>query len=342
VRRSAAERKDAGTDAGLSFARMESTDPAAPRPPSTDAGKRVPTDRDLQYDYAVQEVGRILTAARDSRPFSVGTLQRIMGAMANTLAGGDDRLLLQAMETGHDQVDLPGHMVNTAIFAVKIGQGAGCSDEELPWLALAGSLHDLGMVILPSRILEKPESLSDEERALVRHHPEKGFRLLQALGSEYEWLSNVALQEHEREDGSGYPRGLKGDEIHDFSKIVGLADVYEALTHGRPYRQMRVAFDVVKELISSERSKFPDRLLKGFIRGLSTFPVGSYVRLNSQEIARIISTNPAFPLRPVVEIVAGPKAEPLASPRQMDLSNNTLLYITEAYSPALPESPSPK
>jgi hypothetical protein len=342
VRRSAAERKDAGAEAGLSFSRMESTVQDAPRPPSADPAKRVLTDRDLQYDFALQEVGRILTAARDSRPFSVGTLQRIVGVMAGALAGGDDRLLLQAMGGGQTHVDLPRHLVNTAIFAVKIGQGVGCSGEELPWLALAGSLHDIGMVILPQRILEKPDSLSDEETALVRHHPEKGFRLLQTLGSEYEWLSNVALQEHEREDGSGYPRGLKGDEIHEFAKIVGLADVYEALTHGRPYRQTRVAFDVVKELISSERSKFPDRMLKGFIRGLSTFPVGSYVRLNSQEIARIISTNPAFPLRPVVEIVAGPKAEPLTPPRQIDLSDSTLIYITEAYSPALPDGTDPK
>ena len=72
--------------------------------------------------------------------------------------------------------------------------------------------------------------------------------------------------------------------------------------------------------------------LKGLIRGLSTFPVGSHVRLNSLEIARIVATNPAFPLRPIIEIVVGPRGERLSAPRRVDLSTNTLLYVTEACS----------
>jgi HD-GYP domain-containing protein (c-di-GMP phosphodiesterase class II) len=188
------------------------------------------------------------------------------------------------------------------------------------------------MSIVPKQVLDKPGPLTADETTLVRQHPERGFRILQRLGAEFEWLANVALQEHEREDGSGYPRGLKGDEIHEYAKIVGLADAYESLTHFRPYRNKRGAFDAVKELITVQRAKYPDHALKGLIRGLSTFPVGSHVRLNSMEIARIVATNPAFPLRPVIEVVAGPRGERLASPRRVDLSTNTLLYVTEACS----------
>ena len=159
---------------------------------------------------------------------------------------------------------------------------------------------------------------------------------MQRLGASFEWLANVALQEHEREDGSGYPKALREDEIHEYAKIVGLADAYESLTHFRPYRNKRSAFDAVKDLITAQRTRFPDGALKGLIRGLSTFPVGSHVRLNSMEIARIVATNPAFPLRPVIEIVAGPRGERLASPRRVDLSTNTLLYVTEACSGKIP------
>jgi HD-GYP domain-containing protein (c-di-GMP phosphodiesterase class II) len=245
---------------------------------------------------------------------------------------GDD-LLVQALDDSASPFDLARHMLNTAIFAVKIGQGADCRIEELSWIGLAGCLHDVGMVIVPRRILEKPDALNTEETALIRRHPEKGFHILLGLGTEFEWLANTALQEHEREDGSGYPRGIRGPEIHEYAKIVGLADAYEALTHSRPYRHRQGPFEVVKRLISSDRSKFPDRALKGLIRGLSAFPVGSFVRLNSEEIARIAATNSAFPLRPVVDVVVGPRGEGLVSARRVDLSANTLLYIVEACSP---------
>ncbi len=277
---------------------------------------------------ARSEVGRILEAAVAGHVFEIETLQHVVTHMAKSILSGDE-LLVHALADDDTVYDLSQHMVNTAVFAIKIGQGAGCRTEELPWLGLAACLHDVGMVIVSPSILHNPAPLTDEALALVRGHPEKGFRILQSLGDEFEWLANVALQEHEREDGTGYPRCLRGGEIHEYAKIVGLADAYESLTHFRPYRSQRSAFDAVKELITAQRTKFPDSALKGLIRGLSTFPVGSHVRLNTMEIARIVATNPAFPLRPVVEIVAGPKGERLASPRRVDLSTNTLRHITD-------------
>ncbi len=280
---------------------------------------------------ARREIGRILEAAAAGNAFEIETLQRVVAHMAKSILSGDE-LLVHALTDDDTVYDLSQHMLNTAVFAIKIGQGAGCRTEELPWLGLAACLHDVGMVIVSASILHNPAPLTDEALALVRRHPENGFRILQSLGDEFEWLANVALQEHEREDGTGYPRGLKGEEIHEYAKIVGLADAYESLTHFRPYRSQRSAFDAVKELITAQRTKFPDSALKGLIRGLSTFPVGSHVRLNTMEIARIVATNPAFPLRPVVEVVAGPRGERLASPRRVDLSATTLLYVMEARS----------
>lgn len=298
--------------------------------PAADVSKEEPheaTDGSL-YVSAKREVGRILDAAAAGHGFQVSALQRLVADMATSILNGDD-LLVQALDDSDADFDLARHQVNTAIFAIKVGQGAGCRPEELPRLGLAACVHDVGMIIVPKRILEHPGPLGAEEWTLVREHPEKGCRILQRLGAEFEWLAQIALQEHEREDGSGYPRGLKGNEVHDHAKIVGVADAYESLTHVRPYRGKRSAFDAVKELITVQRAKFPDRALKGLIRGLSTFPVGSHVRLNSMEIARIIGTNPAFPLRPVIEVVVGPKGERLDPPRRVDLAANTLLYVTE-------------
>jgi HD-GYP domain-containing protein (c-di-GMP phosphodiesterase class II) len=278
---------------------------------------------------AQQEVARILEATRAGTALSVGALQRTADGLARTVSGNDE-LLLQAMEGQDTHIDLARHMVHVAIYAVKIGQGAGCGTDELPWLALGALLHDIGMLAVPRGILDRPGPLAPDERAVIHRHPEAGFRVLQSLGPEFEWVANVALQEHEREDGSGYPKALRGEAIHDYAKVVGLADTYEALTHARPYRERRTPSDAVRELITGERHRFPDRVLKGLIRGLSTSPVGSLVRLNTNELARVIATNAAFPLRPVVDVITGPKGEPVEAPRRVDLAAHTLLYITEA------------
>lgn len=320
----------------------------APRPAPADstrpAGKPTgdllapePLDQpDAPYhDLARQEVGRILEAVAGGNAFEIEPLQRIVAGIAKSILSGDD-LLVQALVDEGTVYNLARHMANTAVFAIKIGHGAGCRTEELPWLGLAACLHDVGMTVVPKPILDKQGPLTADETALVRRHPEHGFRILQRLGAPFEWLANVALQEHEREDGSGYPKALREDEIHEYAKIVGLADAYESLTHFRPYRNKLSAFDAVKELITAQRTRFPDSALKGLIRGLSTFPVGSHVRLNSLEIARIVATNPVFPLRPVIEIVAGPRGERLNAPRRVDLSANTLLYVTEACSGTMP------
>lgn len=319
-------------EAPISFADMATPRQETPAPkgaPPTQDIAPLPAES-LYYDVALQEVTRLFQAAAEGATVRIANLQRIVAALVKDLLTADG-LLLKALEPGESQVDRARHMVNCAIFAVKIGQGVGAREEELPWLALAGSLHDIGMAIVPARILTKPSALTNEERDLVRMHPEKGFRILQGLGPEYEWLGNVVLQHHEREDGSGYPRGLKGEAIHEFAKIVGAADTYEALTHPRPYRpQPHYSLAVMKEILDAERQRFSGHILKGLIRGLSTFPIGSWVRLNTEETARVIRTNPAFPLRPAVEIVADAKGARFDQPRRVDLSANTLLYIIES------------
>lgn len=283
------------------------------------------------YQGARQEVARAVEAAARGRLVALDALEAIAQGLVESLASGD-ALLARALLGGESHLDLPTHMVNVAILAIKIGQGIGYSPEELRRLALAACLHDVGMITVPRAILEKYGALSPDESALLRQHPERSFQMLQALGPEYRWLATVALQEQEREDGSGYPHGLTGEQIHPYAKIIGLADMYESLTHARPHQRLRVPFEAVKEIMSADRRKFPNQILKGLIQGLSTFPVGSLVRLNSKEIARVVATNPAFPLRPVVEILTGPTGDPVATRRRVDLAQNSLMYITDAAS----------
>jgi HD-GYP domain-containing protein (c-di-GMP phosphodiesterase class II) len=300
-----------------------------PKPPAPAArpGQR----EEALYKKAQQEVARAVELATQGKLTSLEALEAVAKDMVELLATGD-ALLARALVGAETHLDLASQMVNVAILAIKIGQGIGYGPEDLRRLALAACLHDVGMVGVPQALLEKRGAFSPDERALLHQHPESGCRMLQALGPEYRWLATVVLQEQERDDGSGYPLGLKGDQIHEYAKVIGLADAYESLTHKRPHQKLRVPFEAVKEIMSTDRSKFPNQILKGLIQGLSTFPVGSIVRLNSKEFARVLATNRAFPLRPLVEVLTGPKGDRLATPRQVDLAQNSLMYIIDAAS----------
>ncbi len=140
-----------------------------------------------------------------------------------------------------------GHSEGVARLAVAIGQRMGLSHEEITGLYIAGLLHDVGKVAIPLEILVKPGKLEEKEIALIREHPTLGYEVLKEI--DFPWpVALVALQHHERLDGSGYPKGLKGKEITLEARIIAVADVLDAMSHHRPYRPARKMEEVIDEL----------------------------------------------------------------------------------------------
>jgi putative nucleotidyltransferase with HDIG domain len=144
------------------------------------------------------------------------------------------RALVRATEA-HDSYT-GGHSYRVALTAVRIGQRMGLPAVDLRALAQGGLVHDVGKMEIPDRVLNKPGSLSEEEMELVRQHPEAGYRMCQNLGFMQEELEIVRYH-HERYDGSGYPDGLEGEGIPIHARILAVADVYDALTSERSYRE---------------------------------------------------------------------------------------------------------
>ena len=274
-----------------------------------------------------------LRGARAGRLESVGPLEEVCERLIRSLVEGD-QLHVRALDFRKSRNDLVTHMINVAIFAVKIATGLGLQLEVLLRVALGGYVHDVGMVRYPPERLTGFQSLTPKELEELKRHPEEGYEILTALGPDYRWLADVAHQEHEREDGSGYPRGLRGDQIAEIAKIVGLADIYESLTHPRPYRNRMVPLtlphEAVKELVQAERQRFADRYLKGLITGLSAYPIGTVVRLNNGSVGRVVATSKALPLRPTIEVLRLGTGEEVSPPRLTSLAQHPLLYITEA------------
>ena len=223
------------------------------------------------------------------------------------------------------------HGINVAIFAIKIGEGLGYKRDQLVELGIAALIHDIGMCKIPDEVVNKEGVLTNEEYALIKKHPQFGYDIIfNALGEEYKWLADVVSQEQEREEGQGYPRGLLGNEIHEYAKVIGIVDVYEALSHPRPQRKRFLPYEATKVIVNSSKNMFPQKLIKALLTKLSCFPTGSYVVLNSKAIGRVVETNEAYPLRPVIEMLYDSMGKKLTEKKIVKLQDTPLLYITDS------------
>ena len=236
-----------------------------------------------------------------------------------------DRLYEYALPIQDDE--LPSHTIAVTLTSLKVGKGMGYDTEKLLRLGLAAFFENVGMYKIPEALLKKKGKLSPGEIAEIRKHPKVSAKILGQMGQAYQWLAETALQVHERSDGSGYPRGLKGAEISEFASVIGLVDTYVAMIKKRPYRNKFIQTEAVKSIIELDKRKFPPRVIKGFLNQISLFPVNTYVRLNNKSVGRVVSTDMSQPLRPAIELLYDGQGQELEKRNIIRLSESPLLHI---------------
>ncbi len=219
------------------------------------------------------------------------------------------------------------HSVNVAALSVFIGKFLRLSRQQLRVLALGSLMHDLGKIRVPLEVLNKPESLSEGEWGLIRKHPLWSEELMSEWVSEEAESVCIALQHHERLDGSGYPYGLSGEEIHFLSRICACADVYDALTVDRPYRKRFSYAEALEYLMGNASRLFDLQVVTTMVRHIAPYPVGETVRLTTGEIAVVVRLNEGLPIRPVVRVIRDPNGQPLEKPRDLDLMKELTVAI---------------
>ena len=221
------------------------------------------------------------------------------------------------------------HLVNTCVFSIIIGVAMGYEKSKLVDLGISTIVHDVYMITYLD-LINQPRKLTAEEMAEIMKHPEKGVGILKGLGKALPEIAiQVTLQHHERIDGSGYPKGLRENEINEFAKIIGFADVYEALTHDRPHRASFNCFDALK-IILKERGSFDSKIIKVFLERIGIFPVGTLVELSTKETAQIIRHNPKSPFAPKVLVTHDAQKSELTHPKEIDLTKTPTIYITKS------------
>lgn len=197
------------------------------------------------------------------------------------------------------------HNIGVGIIATYLGMKLGLSKENLSALTLAATLHDVGKTRIPDSILEKPGKLTAAEYEEMKRHAIYGYELLKNIPGIPPSIALTALQHHEREDGKGYPLGLKGNDIHHHSKIVAIADVFHAMSSNRVYHQAMPFYKVIEQMNSDMFGKFNPEILLEFVNQLMSTLVGKEVTLTNGRIGTIIMINPYDPLKVLLKTSSG-------------------------------------
>ena len=176
------------------------------------------------------------------------------------------------------------HSVNVAILSGIMGLAKGYNRQQLEELGMGALLFDIGMTRLPKNMLNKNAALTLEERLIMEKHTEEGFNIIRAQHDISLLSAHCAFQHHERYDGSGYPRRLKADAIHEYAQIVGLADVYDALTSPRPHRRRYTPTEAIEFLFAAGNTYFDLDLIKTFCKHISIYPVATTVQIGRAHV----------------------------------------------------------
>jgi HD-GYP domain-containing protein (c-di-GMP phosphodiesterase class II) len=270
---------------------------------------------------ARQELVKIREAVRSRTSLQLTGCTHLAKQLVQLLTHSDD--LVGWALNGQTEDYALDNAIHVAVLGSKVGMGLRYSQDELERLALAGLLHDLGMWTLPASLIEKREALSEEERDILRTHPEQGRRILAGQGGVFEWVSTINAQEHERWDGSGYPCRLKDKQIAESAQIIGLVDTVDAMVTMRPYRKHLAPHQVIRELLLHAKTTFSLRVLKGLGDQITLYPIGTSVRLNTGESGTVTKVNSRYPLRPVVTI------SKVGEVSTIDLSQGPSTHIVE-------------
>lgn len=223
-----------------------------------------------------------------------------------------------------------GHSVNVCILSVFTGIALGYGRDKLKELALGGLLHDIGKTCIPTEILNKPGKLTKEEMTEVEKHTSIGFEIIRRSQELSALIAHVAYQHHERINGTGYPRNLCAAEIHEYARIVAIADVYDALTSDRPYRKAMMPHEAYEILMALSGQHFDSQILRVFFNHLAVYPIGTIVQLNTKEIGIVAEVFPDLPLRPVVKVFID-KDDNYCEAKRLDLAKELTVFIVKVF-----------
>jgi len=263
-----------------------------------------------------------------TRPFIAQPLRNVMDRIIDDLSYHKDAMIM-LMNMGIVDHYLYQHSLNVCVYTTVLGMSHGYSREQSINLGLGALLHDIGKTKVSVDILKKSSSLTKEEYEEMKLHTVKGFEMLKDEPNLPLSVAHCALQHHERIDGSGYPRGLVGDEIMEYARWIGIVDSYDAMTTSRVYNKPMLPHLAVENLYTGSSTLYEQWMLEHFRDKVVIYPVGITVTLSTGEIGVVKDYNPSYPHRPIVRVLTNEAGEDLISPYELDMSQVLSVTITK-------------
>lgn len=258
---------------------------------------------------ARRQVNDIFDRVKTGAAMDPQELSGTMDAMVNSVFRNRDAMGWLARMRSKDDY-LYSHSLATSVWALTFGRHLGLDKETLKILGTGAMLLDVGKTRIPDRLLNKPGALNPTEWKLLQLHTRYGAKLI-AQGDKVDpRLVAMVEQHHERFDGSGYPSGLKGDEIPLVARLAGIVDAYDAMISERSYSKAKSAYDAVRELMRQSGKAYQPELIDLFVQAVGVFPTGTLVELNTGEVGVVVAQNRFRRLRPEVTIILDASKKP--------------------------------
>lgn len=264
-------------------------------------------DKDLTYVY---------------ESLHIETLSKLIDDVQGELMEHPDALY-QIMNISSVDMYTYKHSMDVAILAMLIGKEMGYLDKEIKYIGMGGLLHDIGKAHIPLDILTKNKNLEEDEWDEMKLHSDYGYNLLRDVVTLHGYVKQMVYYHHERLDGSGYPKGLKGDEISPFVRIITVSDVFNALASNRHYREAMTPKKILEILYAESINKLDHRVVSALLKLVHIYPEGSMVKLSDGREAIVIKSTKEAPERPTIMIVES--GEEVDLMKQLTLSIDDLI-----------------
>jgi HD-GYP domain-containing protein (c-di-GMP phosphodiesterase class II) len=289
------------------------------------------TQASALYAQSMAQVGELLRPM--SKPGGVldgKEVKESVTRLADSVVRNPDALLL-VTRLREKSAEAHARALQVSIYLMVFGRYLELAREDLELVGMLGLLQDVGKTRLPAALLEKASPLAAEEQDIAKKHVEYSAEIVRSTPGLNPRLAELVLLHHERQDGTGYPRGLKGEQIGLYGSMAAIADTFDALTAARPYAQPLSPSSALSFLYKERGTGFHAELVEQFIQCVGVFPVGSVVELNSGEVGIVITQNLVRRLKPRVMVVLDAKGAPMRPHKLLDLDKDPKVSPDEPY-----------
>ncbi len=276
------------------------------------------TPIDVKHEESIKNTRNIFYSLENSDDIPVDEMKNELNKMLPDILNNNDVLMrLRQLKETDDY--LFEHSFRVCILASNVAKWLKYSEDDIKNIALSALLYEIGNMRIPKSILSKKGPLNEAEINLVRKHPQLAYHLLLNTKGINQDVRFVALQHHERIDGSGYPLKIKNNQIHDYSKVIMICDIYDALTHDRPYRNKISPFSAAEHILWQSGNTIDPKTSYFLLKNLSDYYTGKNCVLNSGEIAKIVYVDINHPTKPILQV----------DDKFIDLTKNTKYKILD-------------